>query len=423
MTELAYIPRHFRKCVKYKDLIKFNELKNQSLVERSCLEAYGKVAKDAEWDNAIDIIKVKSKNAYTINNVATALINNVLINNIGSKYNIKSVDRDYTIKLLVSHIKDSYAYSIHRLDVKSFYESFDRRSIITKLKSDAKLSRKTISILEHLFSKLNTLNVEGLPRGMGISSALSELMMKDFDQYIRTRKSVLFYSRFVDDIIILGTPILTKNKLEEMMQSSPFPSGLELHKSGKKVAYRPVKKTSEDNSKIITKFDYLGYEFKINNFENEIGNNLSIKRRVLDIEISDEKINKLKGRIINSFCCLLSTKKSKNVKLSTLRKRLDFLSKNYPLVNSSDNSQIMSGIYYNYKHASNNSKLNQVDIFYKSILFGNFSNLSKRLKKEISYKDRVSLSKISFSEGFSEKRFCKFSFKEFKDIKRAWIQK
>ena len=39
MNELAYIPRHFRKCVKYKNLIKFNDFKDNEKLNQACLRA------------------------------------------------------------------------------------------------------------------------------------------------------------------------------------------------------------------------------------------------------------------------------------------------------------------------------------------------------------------------------------------------
>lgn len=419
MNELAYIPRHFRKCVKYKNLIKIDDFKDHDKLAEACSRAYKKVQTGHEWSNAIHDTLVKKKKAYTLNSPESVLVNNLIINNISSKYRTKCIDRNLTIRLLMSHIMDSYAFTVHRLDVKSFYESFERRNIIHKLKSDAKLSRKTLSTLENLFKELDSLSVEGLPRGMGISSTLSELMMNDFDSYLRTKKGVLFYCRFVDDIIVLTTPRITKNKLSEIISQSPLPQKLEFHTSGNKSTFNMFKKTSEESNE-FGDFDFLGYQFQVKHKERVIGENLQVKRRVLEVEISDDKIKKIKNRIIKSFCKFISSKKPVEERLAILRKRLNFLSKNYPLINASDNSKVLSGIYFNYRYTTNPEKLSEIDKFYKSLLFGKKSNLSKRIRKDLSYKDRYILSNISFLEGFNEKRFCKFSYKDFKEIKRAW---
>ena len=43
----------------------------------------------------------------------------------------------------------------------------------------------------------------GVPRGIGISSLLSEIYMRDLDDCIKKRPEVIFYARYVDDIFIL----------------------------------------------------------------------------------------------------------------------------------------------------------------------------------------------------------------------------
>lgn len=42
----------------------------------------------------------------------------------------------------------------------------------------------------------------GLPRGLSISSVMSELYMKYFDLRIRRLEGVYYYARFVDDIVV-----------------------------------------------------------------------------------------------------------------------------------------------------------------------------------------------------------------------------
>ncbi|WP_394496296.1 antiviral reverse transcriptase Drt3a [Shewanella sp. ENK2] len=293
MNELAYIPRHFRRCVKYKNLIKIDDFKDEDKLSSSCLSAYKKVQTGNEWKNSIKKTRVKSKAAYSLDSPESVLLHNVLVNNIDARYQTKCADRDTTIRLLISHIKDSYAFTVHRLDVKSFYESFNRRGIINKLKSDARLSRKTLTTLQNLFTELERLDVNGLPRGLGLSSTLSEVMMNNFDNYLKNMEGILFYCRFVDDIIILTTPAITKSKISEILEHSSLPEKLEFHRTGNKVAHKLIRKTSQDSERKEI-FDFLGYHFKVTFKEQLSGTNLKVKRRVLEVEISDEKIDKIK---------------------------------------------------------------------------------------------------------------------------------
>ncbi len=61
MNELAYIPRHFRKCVKYKNLIKFNDFKDNEKLNQACLSAYKNVQMGCEWSHSIHTVQIKKK--------------------------------------------------------------------------------------------------------------------------------------------------------------------------------------------------------------------------------------------------------------------------------------------------------------------------------------------------------------------------
>ncbi|PSU04483.1 hypothetical protein C9J03_18780 [Photobacterium gaetbulicola] len=420
MSELAYIPRFFRKKVRYKNLIKIPEFKKKESLELVCNKIPNNISSGVEWNNTIKKIVVKGKPAFTLTTPESILLHNLLVSNIERHYNVKCIDRDTTIRLLISHMKDSYAFSIHRLDIKSFYESFDRKTILSKLKSDSLLSRKTIKIIFDLFQELDLEDVSGLPRGMGISSTISELMMIDFDKFISEQSGVLFYSRFVDDIIIVTVPSINRKSLIELLAHSPLPSKLEFHQNGNKVDFKMIKKTS-DNYEFSESFDFLGYNFNVKTIENKIGETLTIDRRIVNVRISENKIEKIKKRIIKSIAKFISSKNAFNERYDLLQKRIYFLSKNYALVNAGNGSQVLSGIFFNYKYVTDVEQLNELDVFYRSVLFSNKSHLSRRLRACLSYKYRLKLSKVSFKEGFENKRFCKLSYKDFKEIKQAWL--
>lgn len=55
----------------------------------------------------------------------------------------------------------------------------------------------------------------GVPRGIGISSLLSEIYMRDLDCSIKKRPEVIFYVRYVDDILILLAELPQGRDLEK----------------------------------------------------------------------------------------------------------------------------------------------------------------------------------------------------------------
>ncbi len=81
MNELAYIPRHSRKCVKYKNLIKFNDFKDNEKLNQACLSAYKNVQMGSEWSHSIHAVQIKKKKAYTLKTSESVIVNNSIIKN------------------------------------------------------------------------------------------------------------------------------------------------------------------------------------------------------------------------------------------------------------------------------------------------------------------------------------------------------
>lgn len=93
-------------------------------------------------------------------------------------------------------------YWVIRLDIKSFYESINKEAVLEKLYSEYRLSPQTVFLLKQLFNTQDIKESSGVPRGLSVSSCLSELTMKYFDIEIKQLEGVYYYARFVDDIII-----------------------------------------------------------------------------------------------------------------------------------------------------------------------------------------------------------------------------
>lgn len=419
MSEKAYVAGNLRKAVRYKNLIKVDEFKDDEILKTIAKFSASDIKSDTTWNGAISNVKVKGKDAWTISEPKALLTHNLLVNNIQRNYQTKCNDRKFTIQLLLSHLKDSYNYSVHRLDIKSFYESFDRKNILRKLKSDSTLSTKSLRVLKSLFEELDVIGAKGLPRGLGISSALSELMMYDFDSNIRSLKEVLFYARFVDDIIVISTPALNRNVMTKKLGESGLPHVLEFHSKGEKVFFSQVEKASNKPGSLIS-FDFLGYEFQVNKSEGTYGKNVEFKRRNVRVSIAPNKIKKIKKRIISSFSAVLSSSKASELDIVLLNKRLKFLTKNFLLQSSSSAPNVYSGIYHNYNFIDQYDGLKELDNFYQNLLFGKRSKLSKRIKRSLSFNTRKGLAKHSFMRGFTERQFCRLSYQDFSQIKRVW---
>lgn len=416
--ERSYIASSLRHTIKYSDLHKWPTIlgsKDQN--NAAALSAALKVDDPNLFGGSINKINLSGKDAYTVANIEALLILRLLGKNITGKYRLKVDSRKNTISLLISFLKETSNYSIHRYDVKSFYESFDREFIVNKLKNDSFLSRKNIVLLEQFFYELTANGITGLPRGLGISATLSEMMMSDFDKKFSEMPGVYFYRRFVDDIIILTDDNFNNVDLTQLISSS-LPRLLVLHETGDKKYRAKVTPLRNNKVKVVkteADFSYLGYSYKVFNHKENTKNKLGLKFRRVEVKISEGKIRKMKVRLLKSFISFVSDGDA-----DLLEKRLKFLTGNYFLTDPSTNQEIKSGISYNYSFINTDHSLIELDRFLRRMLFNSNEKLSRRVIRSMPLSKRRDLAHLNFSTGFHAKRFHRFDHSTLVQIKECW---
>lgn len=229
--------------------------------------------------NYLKIIEINRKNIITAVESHKDSINILLrktVENLKKCHkSIYSFDRNLIIRRLILILKEEIPYNIHKIDIKSFYESFDKDFIKNKINSIEKLSPVSKKFLTDIID----FSPSGLPRGLSISSTLSDILMSDFDKDIMLNENIFFYSRFVDDIIIISS-----NKVDSL---NIFRN--QLYKT-KKLKINTEKSRSiilEEEEEI--EFQYLGYNFKLK------------KDKEIIIDIAKNKIKKIKKKIVKSL--------------------------------------------------------------------------------------------------------------------------
>jgi len=357
---------------------------------------------------------IKGKATYYIETFEHELALRIVSKNIRSLTRVRQSNRLSIVRSFKLLLEEGVDYQIAKFDLESFYESIDVSMLFEKLRQDRGFSRSSLKLLRKFLERIAALGVVGLPRGLAISATLAEYVMRDFDKVVSKKQSVFFYSRFVDDIIIVTKINTAEDQLIDELLSE-LPSGLELNKKKTQICTlsETVLKNSED-SQVIESISYLGFSFSIHKRKRDKDN--EVRRQVL-CDIAQSKQNKIKTRIVLS---LLQFCRDKN--FSNLHDRLKLLSGNYSIYDHGRKVKRKAGIYFNYKlvDGHNSQALQEIDFFLKKILLSRDGKISSQVNRLLSKKERRQLLKIGFQNGFNKRAFYNFSGKRITELMNCW---
>lgn len=279
-----------------------------------------------------------------------------------------------------------------------------------KLYSEYRLSPQTVFLLKQLFNTQDIKESSGVPRGLSVSSCLSELTMKYFDIEIKQLEGVYYYARFVDDIIIFCTSEDCKNRVWNAVVEKLQDMSLSLNDSK---SYCLSTDDLKSDSKPLM---YLGYSFSFH--KNEIDRNGKKEYKFFSYtDIAPSKVNKIKTRIVRAFVSA-----SKNGNMDLLKDRIKYLTGNYSIQNRDSLLPMKSGIYYNYKRINMESKsLQDLDVFFQNILHCKNGSLGVKLLAKFSKDKLESLKKYSFRIGFKHRTYHGFTPEQIHNIKKCWL--
>lgn len=416
--DIEYVSKDIKKCVGEMRLLKNNKINMLSvdyIKQKNALEEKKKSLK-----NHKEILLLKelekislniSSNKFSFDVKKISDINNKpvfsvdrdaesffaikqLQRNLKKTYKIKQSSRYYILSSLLSVLSDNFPKVIFRIDLQSFYENIPSNEVIKKIQDDYSLtafSKKLVKQIINDYQKISV-NNRGLPRGIGISAYLSELYMSEFDNKTRRKPEVMFYARYVDDIIIIICPKPNDDidLIIDEIKKQIDDLGLLLNNQKTKIENLLQPRN--------IKIDYLGY-------------GISISSGNVAISLSNNRMIKYKNRISLIFDDYLAkAKKNEKKARKILIKRLRFLTTNTRLLNNKKN--VLVGVFFS------NSLVNEMSCF---TALDHFLNHKSQSVQSPSLKAR--LSKISFLKGFSEKTFTRFNVFDLKEIVSVWKNK
>lgn len=389
------------------EIIKFSLGRNISEYEKS-LELYSKAITDNNFTIKSIVKKIiHNKTIYCAENPEEYYALKKITHDIKRLYKIRTQNRDDICEQVLRLLEATSKYGIIKIDIKSFYESIDYKSVLNKLDKDKLLSAKSILLLNNLIN----LTIIGLPRGLSISPVLSEIFMRDIDTKIKAISGVFYYSRYVDDIFILTTKEneLVFNAIQKIFSKEKIQTNKKTFKCEIPEAHL------NENKKIA--FDYLGYKY---NITNKIYKN----KRSITITLSDDKVRKLKTRIIHSLLDRCNSSEELSERKELLNKRINILSGNYPIMSRKGrDGSLKGGIYYSNRLVNKSGVFEEINTFLKKSIFSKSNNSFGRRMQNIPLHEKLEICEISFRDGFLNRKYIDLSSDEMIKIKKCWMHK
>lgn len=371
------------------------------LLDEICEEIYKK-SYSFNLSNKEDFL-INAHKHGSIDRLAQNLIMRKLKETISKIYGARQANRQRIVGFIKDYLENhckikSYHIVILRLDVRKFYPSVNRDYIFAQLKESAKLSEESLYLLNDILIK----NAHGLPLGASVSAPLSEYAMELFDKEILRRRGVLYYQRYVDDIVVICNNEAIAESLWTEIPILLKKLKLELNrKKSKKIVF---------GQNIPAFFSSNGY---IQNELNLLGYRISYIHKDLQVHMSDNKIKGLKTKIVAS---LVNWQKTHDFNLLCMR--LKFLTGNCIFINTTDSVPTFSGIKHNYPHLTGEGKnvLAELDAFLHKWINSRHSAIGGSFTPT----QRKTLAKFSFKGAYEKNIFHRFTPREMRDIKLIW---
>lgn len=382
------------------------ERKTKELEERAIEIGYGKA------DYSVSIKEIKGHDTFVADDINAVIISQIIKQELRRSYRLEPSNMDMVIEQIISLLDNPMPKLVIRADIRHFFESIPQDSLVSRLAEDGYMSKRTLKYLKGMLYKCNLLanNFEatGVPRGLAFSSYLSELYMKSVDSAIRKMEGVYFYTRYVDDIIIVADPSkASKEEYWGRIESLLEKKELQLHNDSEKKFLAELHDGTEK-----VHFDYLGYRFIYDSGKLTV--EMSKKRFTKYITLVDAVFD------IYSKCSHYRTgkggdrKKMRRDALHQLIARVRTLTSNGYL--SGRKNYVSTGIYYSNKYITSYRQLTLLDRYLASRIdnvksfcppsnlfnYGQGNGYAENMQNI-----RAFLHQFTFSSGFHERRVYK----------------
>ena len=299
--------------------------------------------------------------------------------------------RDHMIAQLMNALAGRLDRTVIRTDISKCFESIPHEPLRTHLKERVQISQLTETFVSRLLDEYAQItgSPQGLPRGVGMSSRLADLYMSDLDTRLSSLTGVLYYGRYVDDIVLVTDGPAALDHIQATLLDSVAKLGLTLNRD--KTDYITPANSGGD----LNSFPLLGYELRKVNGD-------------VTVSLSPRKDHRIRKKLELTFQAWQAAPNRSSGHDGLLLNRVRFLTGNTKLVNSK--SRVMTGIYFSNRSLTTKKQLVGLDRYLAHLV--SKAQLPTRLS--------TALQACSFEAGFADQRVRLFSQNELTKIVAVW---
>lgn len=337
--------------------------------------------------------------------------------NIQQTFKVKQTNRHSVLSNIKTFMNSQIPVYVIRTDITSFYESIPHDKLLPMIFGNTLLSNKSKAFIKGILREYKNIKnhalvspVQGIPRGIGISSYLSELYMRDIDANITGRREVMFYARYVDDIFIILSTLPTGKTLKQYysdMTSFFQTYGLTLKQPGDKSGKcRVMDFTKDDHTELP--MDYLGYSLQMERAEKTLSTTFGLSEK------KKERYRKKIDHAINHF----ETLSKCNIKQAyrDLFDSLNMITGNFKLFKSK--SSVKVGLFYNNDLLDREEDLDELTKYLQEHPIEPYAGLKDRANLRAKLVKRIS--SIDFKQRWRERKMFSFNLQRIQEIEN-WL--
>lgn len=337
-----------------------------------------------------------------------------------SLFNVKQANKHQIMSNVKLLLNSTTPFYLIRTDITGFFESIPQQALLDKINANNLVNNKIKGMIKGILSEYNKQKDPqrikahcGVPRGIGISSYLSEIYMHDIDQHIRNREEVIFYARYVDDILIILAGLPNNQSIYDYYKGlrKLFQNyGLEIKKNNP--AESKCNLINFYNSTSKQQFTYLGYKITISKPSNVIN---------AIFAMSDKKVDKIKRKIDAAFKHFEKVSK-KNIKQAKrdLLDSLNLISGNYRLAKSKE--RVKAGLFFGNDLLTDLTDLENLNTYLLTKQIIPYSHVLNGTNDRLKYIESIQrkVKTIDFKQRWSDHIMFKFSPQRLAEISN-WL--